>query len=131
MIPATVGSPPGNGEGGANCELGRPQFNTTTPAFSYPAPASVKGHTLADLLAGDKLTHMDVWERHGSSRAAHHVLRLRQAGWPIRTMEVDAKTSDGRVAHIAEYSLPSETIEAAGERGQAFIAEARAARRAS
>jgi Helix-turn-helix domain len=131
VIPATMGSPPTKGEGGANCELARPQFKTTARTFSYPAPGSVKGRVLADLLAGDKLTHMDVWQRHGSSRAAHHILRLRQADFPITTTDIDAPTNDGRTARIALYSLPPEAIDAAGERGQQFIAEAQAALRAT
>lgn len=74
---------------------------------------------------------MDVWERHGSSRAAHHVLMLRKAGWPVITKEIDALTRDGRVARIAEYSLSPETIDTAGEIGQRYIADVRAARRKS
>lgn len=97
--------------------------------FTYPDLATVKGRTLADLLAGDKLTHMDVWERHGSSRASHHVLMLRKAGFPVVTEEIDAPTSDGRIARIGLYSLPADAIEAAGECGQQFIAEVLAAKR--
>jgi hypothetical protein len=104
------------------------QNKTTTPAFCYPDPVSVKGRTLANLLSGEKLTHYDVWERHGSSRASHHVLMLRKSGWPVITEEIDVPTSDGRTARIALYSLSAETIEAAGERGQAFIAESKTAR---
>lgn len=97
--------------------------------LTFPASSSVKGRTLADLLAGMKLTHYDVWERHGSSRASHHVLMLRRAGFSVITEEIDAPTSDGRTARIALYSLSVETIEAAGERGQQFIAEVLAAKR--
>jgi hypothetical protein len=78
-----------------------------------------------------QLTHYDVWERHGSSRASHHFMMLRRAGWPVITEEIDVPTSDGRIAHIGLYSLPVEAIEAAGERGQEFIAEVIAARRLS
>jgi len=106
----------------------RPEIQNTTCRFSFPKPPSVKGRVLADLLRGDRLTHLDVWVRHGSSRAAHHVLRLRQAGWPICTIEIDAPTSDGRIARIAEYRLPAESIASAGERGQTFIAAVMAAK---
>ena len=129
MSAVTKGLPPTNGETGTCSEHARPLIENTTLAFCYPAPSSVKGRTLADLLAGDKLTHMDVWERHGSSRASHHVLMLRRAGFSVITEEIDAPTSDGRTARIALYSLPVETIEAAGERGQQFIAEVLAAKR--
>jgi len=99
--------------------------------FIFPAPASVKGRVLSDLLSGYRLTHYDVWEMHGSSRASHHVLVLRQAGWPVITEEIEVPTSDGRIARIALYSLPVETIKASGERGQTFIAESVAARRSA
>jgi hypothetical protein len=82
----------------ARGQPGEGQSKTTTQPFSYPDPCSVKGCVLADLLHGDKLTHMDVWERHGSSRAAHHVLRLRKAGWDVITDEIEAPTSGGRIS---------------------------------
>lgn len=112
----------------ARGQPGEGQSKTTAQLFSYPDPSSVKGHVLADLLHGDKLTHMDVWERHGSSRASHHVLVLRKAGWPVITEEIEAPTSDGRIARIALYSLPIDTINAAGEIGQRYSAESRAER---
>lgn len=99
---------------------------TTQGQFSYPRPSSVKGRVLADLLDGLHITHMDVWNRHGSSRAAHHVLRLRQAGFPVETRDIIVPTRDGRNACIAEYSLPRLTIEQAGERGRRFVEAARA-----
>ena len=125
MTPA----PPTNGNGLRQQAVG--QSKATTPAFCYPSPSSVKGRVLSDLLSGYKLTHYDVWEMHGSSRASHHILRLRRAGFPVITEEIDVPTSDGRTARIALYSLPEETIEEAGKRGQDFIAESVAARRAS
>lgn len=101
---------------------------TTARLFSYPDLCSVKGRVLADLLSGDKLTHIDVWERHGSSRASHHVLMLRKAGWPVITTEIDVPTSDGRIARIALYSLLHKTIVVAGESGKDYVAESRQAR---
>lgn len=99
-----------------------------THELSFPSPSSVKGRVLGDLLAGERITHATCWMRHGSSRLAHHVLRLRQSGWPIITQEVDAPTRDGRTARIAEYRLPAEAIAAAGESGRRFIADVAAAR---
>lgn len=112
----------------ARLQPGAGQNKTTTPVFCYPSPASVKGRVLADLLHGDKLTHMDVWERHGSSRASHHILRLRKSGWDVITDEIESPTSDGRIARIALYSLPVEIIDAAGEIGKRYVAESRKAR---
>lgn len=113
-----------NEEAGPTASGNRPEIQTTlTVEFSFPDPTAVKGRVLADMLRGARITHLDVWQRHGSSRAAHHVLMLRKAGFPIVTREIEAPTSDGRIARIAEYSLPTETIEAAGERGQRYVAE--------
>lgn len=99
--------------------------HSNSPQFSFPRPSSVKGRVLADLLLGIHLTHLDVWERHGSSRAAHHILKLREAGWPILTHEIATRTSDGRTAHIASYSLPKAYVDAAGEIGRGFVREVR------
>jgi hypothetical protein len=88
--------------------------------FCYPRRNCVKGKVLADLLHGERITAADTWRRHGSSRLAHHVLRLRQAGWPIITKIISATTSDGRTALIGEYRLPAKVISKAGEVGRAF-----------
>ena len=90
---------------------------------TYPRPSSVKGRVLAALLTGAELTHLDCWERFGSSRLAHHAFILRGAGWPIQTVERPVSTSDGRQAVIAFYRLPKATIDQAGEAGAAYIAE--------
>lgn len=89
--------------------------------FSFPAPGTVKGGMLADLLEGQRITHLTVWTRQGSSRAAHFILRLRQSGWPIETHMVDVQASHGRTAHIAEYALAQDVIDAAGEAGRRFV----------
>lgn len=102
--------------------------NCTAAQFSFPHLKTVKAAVLADLLGGQRITHKDCWLRHGSSRLSHHVYMLRGEGWPIVTDELTVSTSDGRHATIAEYYLPIEAIRAAGEAGQRFIAEVRAAR---
>lgn len=125
MTPASVGSPPGKENGALQGAVGgnSDQAKTAVAELCYPTIGTVKAAVLADLLRGDRITHLDVWRRHGSSRAAHHVLRLRQAGWPVVTTEIEAPTSDGRTARIALYSLPVDAIADAGERGQRFAAE--------
>ena len=90
---------------------------------TYPRPSSVKGRVLAALLTGAELTHLDCWERFGSSRLAHHAFILRGAGWPIQTVERPVPTSGGRQAVIAFYRLPKATIDQAGEAGAAYIVE--------
>lgn len=100
----------------------------TQRRFSFPSPGSVKAGVLADLLDGQHLTHLDVWTRYGSSRAAHHVLRLRQAGFPVETVTIDAPTHDGRTSRIAEYHLPASVIKQVGEDGRRFVKTVRVGR---
>lgn len=102
--------------------------NATVVQPDFPRANSVKGAVLAELLAGIRMTHKDVWERHGSSRAAHHIFVLRAAGWLIETNEIDVPTADGRVSRIAEYFMLPETIHAAGAAGQQYVAEVRRVR---
>lgn len=90
--------------------------------FRFPRPGTVKGRVLADLLHGRRITAADTWRRHGSSCLAHHVLRLRQAGWPVITKIIGATTSDGRTALIGEYYLPARAIRQAAEAGRRFVA---------
>ncbi len=97
-------------------------------AVTYPSPTSVKAGVLADLLAGREITHLDVWREHGSSRAAHHVLMLRKAGWPVHTQEIEVETSQRRHSFIARYSLHADAIEAAGDSGRRFVQQVAAAR---
>ncbi|WP_018988405.1 helix-turn-helix domain-containing protein [Aromatoleum toluclasticum] len=102
--------------------------NAAAVQADFPRANSVKGAVLAELLAGIRMTHKDVWERHGSSRAAHHIFKLRAAGWSIERNDIDAPTSDSRVARIAEYFMLPETIHAAGAAGQQYVAEVRRVR---
>lgn len=97
---------------------------TTAPVFSYPSPETVKGRVLGALLRGDRLTHWDCWRRFGSARLSHHIYVLRGMGWPVMIEEQTVTTSDaGRMAAIGVYSLHSDVIAQAGERGQQFAAE--------
>lgn len=98
---------------------------------AYARPSSVKGRVLASLLTGAELTHLDCWERFGSSRLAHHVHMLRDggAGWLIQSVERPVPTSDGRQAIIAFYALSKSTIDQAGEAAITFIAAVAAARK--
>lgn len=93
----------------------------------YPRRSCVKGKVLADLLNGKRITSANTWRRHGSSRLAHHILRLRQAGWPVVTTLISVETVDGRTALIGEYHLPAQTISMAGEAGRAYAANRRRA----
>jgi hypothetical protein len=99
----------------------------TESELSYPPPSTVKGYVLGDLLAGRTITHKDTWIEHGSSRLAHHIHILRRTGWPVVMVKREVTTTDsGRTAKIGVYSLPRESIDEAGERGQQFVEAARA-----
>lgn len=90
-------------------------------SLQYPAASAVKGRVLGALLRGEMISHLDCWQRWGSSRLAHHVHVLRRAGWPVKAMETIVRTSDaGRPAVIAEYFLDHSTIAEAGEEGRRY-----------
>ena len=117
------------GDGGGREAMRNECSAKSVGAGEYPTPKSVKGRVLAALLTGAELTHLDCWERFGSSRLAHHVHMLRDggAGWPIKAVERPVPTSDGRQAVISFYALPKATIDRAGEAGAAYIAAVAAA----
>jgi hypothetical protein len=100
---------------------------TTKPAkaHDYPDPATVKGRTLGALLRGERLTHLDCWQRFGSARLSHHIYCLRGTpGWSVLMVEQTVTTTDaGRPASIGVYYLDPEVIAAAGERGQRYAEE--------
>lgn len=121
-MPGTQGLPPENDNAhGQVGEVGKTKISASE--LYFPKPPTVKSMVLADLLNGRKITHYHCWREHGSSQLSHHIMMLRKAGWDVVTVEVDAPTSDGRIAQIGLYHLPAEAIELAGERGQQFVAE--------
>lgn len=119
-----------HGDGGGRGVMHNECNATSVDVGTFPAPRSVKGRVLAALLTGAKLTHLDCWQRFGSSRLAHHAYMLRGAGWPLQTVERPVPTSDSRQAVIAFYSLPAGAIDAAGEAGAQFLAAVAAAQEA-
>lgn len=104
-------------------------------AFTYPNQSSLPGRVLARLLKGCHYTHKDSWRELGHARLADSIWKLRKAGWPVEIVEQEVATSDcGRPALIGVYFLKAETIAAAGEVGQRYVAEcfrAEAERRAA
>lgn len=121
-----------NSEAGSCSEQARPQISTVLIAgLSFPEPSSVKARVLAAMLQGQDLTHATCWQCFGSSRLAHHILRLRQAGWPVVTETIEAPTCDGRVAHIAKYSLPEGFLNAEDPEIERFWSFLRAVRKAA
>ncbi len=93
---------------------------------------TVLAQSLADLLAGLRLTGMDSVFDASTTRLAHHIYAIgRDHGWVIERVEKVTGTSDGRVQAISEYFITPELIEAAFEQGaREWITRVRAARRA-
>ena len=90
---------------------------------TYPAVGTLASRALALLLKGKKFTHGDFLAHAGTYRLSGYIHELRDAGWPIVTVEREKPTSDPRrrVATVGEYSLPVDVIQYAGERGEKFV----------
>ncbi len=93
---------------------------------------TVLAQTLADLLAGLRLTGMSAVFDASTTRLAHHIHALgRDHGWVIERAERVTGTNDGRVQAVSEYFIDPELIEQAAAQGaHEWIAKVRAARRA-
>ena len=92
---------------------------------------TVLAQTLADLLAGLRLTGMDAVFDASTTRLAHHIYALgRDHGWVIDSAEKVTGTNDGRVQTISEYFIAPELIEQAATQGaHDWITRVRIARR--
>lgn len=103
-----------------------------SPVLGYDLPSerTVKAAVLADLLCRRSITHRDCWLEHGSSRLAHHVMVLRDGGWPIETHRRLVPTSDGRTADIAHYTLDLGLISLDPEAIRGYIQRVRTVRAA-
>lgn len=98
--------------------------------YYFPTERTVKAAVLVDLLCHRSITHRDCWLEHGSSRLAHHVLVLRDGGWPIETHRRLVPTSDGRTADIAHYSLDLGLVSLDPEMIQEYVERVRTVRAA-
>lgn len=133
MIPAAMGSPPTNENARRQPGVGQikkhseailhGQHATVNP-LPLPAPETVKGRCLGAMLRGERLTHLDCWQRFGSARLSHHVYMLRGIGWPVQMIEQIVTTSDaGRAASIGVYFFSPDTIATAGDEGRKYAEE--------
>ncbi|MCB1959627.1 MAG: hypothetical protein KDE68_03740 [Rhodocyclaceae bacterium] len=71
-----------------------------------PRAGTVAAQVLEALKAGRRLTASDAWSEHGTARLASVIHDLRCHGWPINSETVTVRCRDGRVAHVARYSMP-------------------------
>jgi hypothetical protein len=91
---------------------------------TYPTVGTLASRALARLLKGRTITHRDFWTECGTYRLAGYVHELREAGWPVITVEREKETADRkrRVAKVGEYHLQHDIIAAAGPKGDQFVA---------
>lgn len=97
-----------------------------------PKYASVCAEVLVRLLNHERLTSIDAVNEASTTRlsAVVHYL-IREYGWAIDAADKAAGCRDGRVAWVAEYSLPATTVAHAMAAGAAeWCVKVRAARRA-
>ena len=94
--------------------------------------ASVCAEVLARLLNHERLTSLDAVHDASTTRLSAVVHYLaNDYGWPIEADDKAAGCRDGRVAWVAEYSMPADTVARAMAAGAAdWCAKVRAARRA-
>lgn len=90
----------------------------------YPAAGTQPARLLADLLAYHRVDPLDGWSRLGIYRLSDTVLQLRKSGWRIVTSRKGVQNRFGESCRVAEYYLPIEDVDAAGERGRVFMYEA-------
>jgi hypothetical protein len=90
---------------------------------TFPTVGTLASRALARLLRGRTITHRDFWFECGTYRLAGYVHELREAGWPVITVEREKETSDRkrRVAKVGEYHLTGDVIAAAGGTGHRFV----------
>ncbi|MDO8904737.1 helix-turn-helix domain-containing protein [Hydrogenophaga sp.] len=102
------------------------------PGGFPPRHASVSAEVLARLLNRERLTSLDAVQEASTTRLSAVVHYLAQNyGWNIEAADKAAGCREGRVAWVAEYSLPSDTVARAMAAGAAnWCAKVRAARRA-
>jgi len=79
---------------------------------------TVRAEVLAQLLGYNRLTGLNSVFASNTTRLAAvvHVL-ITEYLWPVKTSEKAVGTSDGRVAHVAEYFLPPEVVAQAMDQG--------------
>jgi hypothetical protein len=92
------------------------------PLPIYPAVGTLASRALALLLNGNRITHHDFLRHAGTYRLSGYIHELREAGWPVITIEREKPTSDRkrRVAKVGEYHLPHDAIAVAAEKGRRF-----------
>ena len=93
------------------------------PAVEYPGLYTQPARLLAAFLGGRKINPLDGWQSLGIYRLSDTVYQLRKLGWPVITDNLDVDNRFGEPCRVALYSLPDDSIEAAGEQGRKYAAD--------
>ena len=89
----------------------------------YPRHNTQQARLLGLLLQQHRCNPLKAWVRLGIYRTSAVVLVLRRLGWPVETGRFDVNNRFDEPCHVADYRLPLEAIERAGEFGQRFAAD--------
>ncbi|MBZ0105202.1 MAG: helix-turn-helix domain-containing protein [Sulfuricella denitrificans] len=95
--------------------------------FTFPNIGTMPSRTLALLLQGREITHLDFWRTANTYRLSDPVYQLRRAGWDVQGRRETVPTGDPtkRSASVSRYHLPDEVISAAGEDGRDYVRRAK------
>lgn len=89
---------------------------------AYPHHDTQAARLLAVMLQGQKINPLRGWVSLGIYRLSDTKFRLREMGWPVDSGRLDVANKFGEGCHVALYSLPQWSIDAAGTKGQEFAA---------
>ena len=89
---------------------------------SYPNHDTQAARLLAVMLQGQKINPLRGWVNLGIYRLSDTKFRLREMDWPVDSGRLDVSNKFGEGCHVALYSLPQWSIDAAGTKGQEFAA---------
>jgi hypothetical protein len=74
-------------------------------------------------LQGRHINPLAGWKMLGIYRLSDTVFQLKKMGWPVDTGRLDVANRFNEPCHVAEYSLPDDAIQKAGEDGRQFSAK--------
>lgn len=84
--------------------------NDVGKSYRWPRRKSKKFATLALLLGGRRLSHLEVLDGACTYRAAAVVLALKEAGFPIVADRETVRDAAGRTTNIARYRIPADRL---------------------
>lgn len=90
---------------------------------SYPQHKTQPARLLAVLLNQGRVNPLKGWRNLGIYRLSDTVYQLRRRGWPVITGELEVENRFAEVCRVAEYFLPYEAIQNAGDHGSNYAAQ--------